>query len=294
MQQSSNILKGSLYAITAFFFLALFGIMTKVALGYADLIWVSFITYFASTILLSFYVIPKGIQFLKSENYPYLIGRAIFGCIASFLYTISMQYIPIVNSTLLFNTAPIFIPILAILWLKKSVENYIWLAIGLGFLGIVVIIKPTGELFTQTGNLIGLLSGISLATAFLLVKLLTQTEPGMRIIYYYLGLGCIIQIPLLFFAGPIPMWDGIFYSCICGIVLLLTQITLVKGYSYAEASQIGIYQYAAVVFVGLLNWMIWEDVPPLVDILGVVLVASAGIIIIYKGQRAAVPQKNEA
>lgn len=287
MVTESNILKGSLWALVAFFCMAVFGILTKIALAGGSVIWVSFLAYLTGTVLLGFFVISKGFtSYLKSEHYPYLFGRAIFGCIASFLYTISMHYIPIVNGTLLFNTAPIFIPILAVLWFKAKINKNIWYAVALGFLGIIVIIKPTEAIFTQTGNLIGLASGLSLAVAYSLMKVLTKTDPGVRIIFYYLGISTLIQIPLLFFGGPIPNAESCLYACLSGVVLLVAQLALVQAYLYAEASQVGIYQYASVVFVGILDWMLWGTAPTLLELLGTVLVAIAGIIIIRSGNGA--------
>jgi drug/metabolite transporter (DMT)-like permease len=276
----NNIVTGSVYALAAFFCMAVFGILTKIALAHGSVIWISFIAYLTGTVILGIFIAPKGLQYLRSDRYAYLIARAVFGCIASFLYTISINYIPIVNGTLLFNTAPIFIPILALLWLKVPVERSIWLAVAIGFLGIIVIIKPTWAIFTDKGNFVALASGLCLAIAYLLMKLLTATDPGIRIIFYYLGIGMLIQFPLLAFAGPSPNSLGIGYAALSGIVLVIAQVALVNGYKYAEASQIGIYQYTSVVFVGLLDWMLWGVIPGLWDLLGVFLVAAAGMVII--------------
>lgn len=279
----NNIAKGSIFALIGFFFMALFGIVTKIAIQETSVIWVSFIAYVAGTFSLIPYVVKKGIGYLKSEHYLYLIGRAIFGTAASFLYSMSINYIPIVNGTLLFNTAPIFIPILMVVFLKIKIERIIWFAVVLGFLGITIIIKPTAEIFKEGGNLIALFSGISLAIAYLLMKLLTSTDPGVRIIFYYLGLGTLLQLPVLFFAGPFPTLEIFFYAIGSGIILLLAQLALVKGYTYADASEIGIYQYSSVAFVGILDWIIWGMVPTISEAIGILIVACAGVIIIRYG-----------
>lgn len=284
VRETPNILKGSVYAIAAFFCMALFGILTKEALKGGSAIWVSFIAYVTGTLILVPYVFKRGfLDYLKSQHYSNLIGRAVFGTMASLCYTISINYIPIVNSTLLFNTAPIFIPLIAILFLKERIEKSIWIAVAIGFIGIIVIIKPTEAIFTQTGNLIGILSGICLAIAYLLTKVLTATDPGIRIIFYYLGLGSLLQIPFLFFTQSLSR-EGFFYAVISGAVLLVAQIALVNGYKYATASQIGIYQYSSVVFVGLLNWLLWNEIPTSNDLVGILLVALAGIVIIRSGR----------
>lgn len=279
-QPAPNLLKGSLLALLAFFFMALFGVFTKLAYEPGAEIWISFITYATGAIRVIILVIRKGLSYLKSTNYPYLYARAIIGTLASFLYMISLNYTSIVNSTLLFNTAPIFIPFLSIIWLKNSVQRTIWYAVALGFIGILVIIKPGSDIFTDPGNLIGLASGIALAIAYLLMKELTNTDPGLRIIFYYLFIGTVIQAPLLFFAGPLPSWESCLYAAVCGLMLLLAQLALVKAYTYASASQIGIYQYSTVAFVALIEWLLWNQTPSLSDFAGILLVCLAGIIII--------------
>lgn len=279
-EESPNILKGSLFAVVAFFCMAVFGILTKLGLEGGSFVWVSFIAYLAGTVALLPFV---NFSSLKSEHYPLLISRAVVGTMASFCYTISIQYIPIVNGTLLFNTAPIFIPILSMLFLKAKIAKSTWLAVLIGFMGIVVIIKPTLAIFTQTGNLIGLFSGISLAVAYLIMKQLTATDPGLRIIFYYLGIGTLMQLPLLPFAKTSPSLESALYAGLAGLCLLVAQLSLVTSYKYATASQVGIYQYASVAFVGLLSWMLFGSIPTMGELLGILLVVIAGTIIIRSG-----------
>lgn len=285
MEEDRNILKGSALALIAFFFMAIFGILTKSALQSGSYLWISFIAYLTGALLLTPYIAWKGLGYLKSDQYAKLLGRAIFGTMASFFYTISIHYIPLVNSTLLFNTAPIFIPLLSVVFLHAHISKNIWLAVALGFLGIVIIIHPTAAIFTQTGNLLGLLSGIFLAIAYLLMKLLTNTDPGMRIIFYYLGIGALMQIPFLpFYERPDEL--SLTFASLSGAALLLAQITLVKAYRFAQAAEIGVFQYASVVFVGLIGWVLWNHVPTGLDLCGIVLVTLAGVLIIRSGKKS--------
>lgn len=275
-----NIWKGSILALGAFFFMAIFGMLTQKALTSSPLIWVSFIAYLTGVLCLFPYIAYQGQTYLYSDHYPLLIGRAVFGSIASFLYSFSLHYIPLVNGTLLFNTAPLFIPLLSVAFLKTKIDKKIWLAVLIGFIGIIVIIKPTEAIFTQSGNLLGIASGICLAIAYLMMKLLSGTDPGIRIIFYYLGIGTLMQIPLLAFSKSLPTQEGLLFAALSGVSLLIAQILLVTAYKYAEASQIGIYQYSSVVFVGLFEWLFWNRIPGPWDLLGILLVALAGIAVI--------------
>lgn len=278
--EKSNLIKGSLLVTCGFFCMAVFGILTKVAYDNVSGIWVSFITYAAGTLLLLPLVLSKGLNFLHSDHFKYHFLRAAFGCSASFLYMLSMHYIPIVNATLLFNTAPIFLPILAIFFMNEKVTWFIWLAIFLGFIGIMIIIKPNEEIFKQYGDLIGLASGICLAIAYLMIKLLSATDPSLRIVFYYFFISLILQIPLLFFAGNIPPLKETLFAALAGLSLLSAQFFIVEGYKLAPVSKVGVFQYTSVVFVALLEWMLWKDVPDLSDLLGFLLVATAGYFII--------------
>jgi len=283
-EKGHNIIKGSCFAIGGFFLTALLAIFTKIAYHGSNAIWVSFITYLAGFCPLLLIILKKGLPFLKSNRYFYLIGRATFGTLASFLFTVAIKHIPIVNATLFFNTAPIFIPFLTVFWLKKLVPRGIWVAVFLGFLGIIVIIGPGDSIFSESGNFIALGSGVLLAIAYLFMKLASSTEPASRIIFYYLGIGTLLQLPLLFFAVELPSLESVYYSILCGILLMLSQFMLVKAYTYAEASEIGVLQYSSVVFVGIINWIIWGNTPPVTDILGIILVAIAGGIIIFSSK----------
>lgn len=287
LTHSPHIVKGATLAIVAFFFMAVFGVLTKVACSTGDFIWVSFLTYTTAALGTGICIFPQGLAGLKSQHYGYLIARATIGTLASFLYMVSMHYIAIVNATLLFNTAPIFIPIITAFVLKIHVQKVIWYAVLLGFVGILIIIKPGESLFTDPGNLIALVSGIALAIAYLCMKYLTATDTGLRIIFYYFFIGVLMQIPLLWFTEGTPALDTILYSCLCGISLMSAQLGLVKAYTYATASEVGVYQYCSVVFVALIEWLVWSIAPDLLSIVGFILVSIAGIFIISaSGSRA--------
>ncbi len=278
--EKTNLIKGSFLVTCGFFCMAVFGILTKIAYQNDSGIWISFITYAASTLFLLPIVLSKGLSFLYSERFKYHFLRAAFGCSASFLYMLSMHYIPIVNGTLLFNTAPIFLPILAILFMNEKVTGFVWLAILLGFIGIIIIIKPTTEIFHQYGDIIGLASGICLAVAYLMIKILSSTDPSLRIVFYYFFISLILQIPLLWFAGDIPPLKESTFAALAGLALVLAQFFIVAGYKLAPVSKVGVFQYTSVVFVALLEWMLWGNVPTFSDLIGIILVATAGFFIV--------------
>lgn len=260
--------------------MALFGVLLKAALVNTSALWVNFIAYFTGLILISLTLFNKGFSFLKTSHFSFHFGRAFFGVLASFLYIFSLNYIPLLNATLLFNTTPIFIPLFAMLFLSIKIQWTTWISIFVGFLGIMFIIHPTEGIFQHPGDLIGLMAGISLALAYTFIKLLTPYDPNIRIVFYFFFLATLLQIPFLFIVGDPPHSKEIAYAMLAGVALLLAQWFIVEAYSNAEASKVGVFQYTTIVWVGVIDWLLWGIIPGISEIVGAILVIAAGAIII--------------
>ncbi|CUI17774.1 putative EamA-like transporter family protein [Candidatus Protochlamydia naegleriophila] len=275
-----NILKGSSYALLAFFLMAIFGVLTKSASVEGSIYWVSLLTYATGLALMFPMVYKEGVEAFRTSHIGYHLGRVGFGLAASLLYTLSLREVPLVNATLLFNAAPLFIPILSLFMLKQKVSMFTWWAVLVGFIGIVIIIKPTASIVEHPGNVIGLASGISLAIAYVFIKMLSPTDSIERIVFYFFFFSTCIQLLFLpSFSDQPPSWHTIGFSLAAGIAFYYAQMSLAKAYEYATAPEVGTFQYSSVVFVGILDWMIWKQVPPISDLLGVLLVIVAGFLI---------------
>lgn len=108
MTTRPNLFKGTIYGLAAFFFMAVMGILTKIASAKGGEIWVSFQIYAIGALIMIPLTLRDGVNSIKTDHLFKHIGRAVFGVTASFLYLLAMQKIPIVNATLLFNTSPLF------------------------------------------------------------------------------------------------------------------------------------------------------------------------------------------
>lgn len=279
-----NLLKGCLYSLTAFFFFALLGLALKETTLYGATPLQSIaVTSASASLLITPFVIREGLSYLKTEHFLFHFYRAGYGTIASILYTYAMQHIPVVNATLLFNTAPIFIPLFGIYLLRQPVTAKEWIAIAIGFLGVTLVIHPTLEIFRDPINLIALLSGAFLAIAFIYIKKLSPTDPPLRIIYYFFTLSALMMTPALVTAISQLSLQSIGYAIAAGCCLVATQYLLTKAYQYGKPSRVGVFQYTTIVFVGLIEWLIWGHRPSAIDFIGFLLVAGAGTAIIMGG-----------
>lgn len=282
MHKSESILIGALYSIFSFFCFAVFGAFVKAA---NNAFWANFIAFVVGSLFLLICCTKSGRKMFASDKYILHICRAVFGVAASILYVVSIQYIPLLDATLLYNASPLFLPIFSIILLKTKVEPSTWLAVIGGYVGIAFIIRPTSDVFSQWGDFLGLGSGILLALAFTFVKMLTKTEAPLKISCLYLCIGTIVQVPLIFLFGPLPSLESIFFSCGAGVSLALAQISISKSYSLAPLAKVGIFQYTAVIFIGFIDWIVWKQIPGPYDVVGTIIVILAGVLIIRKGSK---------
>lgn len=277
-----SLAKGVISALTGLFFLSLIAICVKLAgkTG-AHTGWIVFIQYasaFALALIVSakekFRNVHSGI--LKME-----IVRGVAGVLSFFCFAIAMAEIPMVDASLLQNTAPIFIPIIGMIWLKDAVDRRIWLGVILGFIGIVLIIKPDSGLF-KAGDLLGLASGVSLALGYVAMRLITRSDGFKTIIFYFALTAFVISLPvgIIFWSNP-PI-EGWLYSIASGLLLVSYLFMQQYSYKHAEPSKLSPFNYFVVIFVGLLDWWLFGHVPDFLTLIGIVTVSVGGIIAIIK------------
>lgn len=275
-----NLVSGVLFALFGFFGMALFGALLKESSMGTSPFWTCFFAYLTALVLFVCLFGYKGISFYNTKRLPLHFARAFFGVLASIAYIAAMAYIPLLNATLLFNSTPLFIPIFSMILLKDRVGWPTWSAIFLGFIGITFIIRPHLDTLLEPGNLLGIGSGILLALAFVYIKMMTNTEPRERILLYFFALSTLMQFPFIPLYGPFPPLYSLFMACLAGVALVMAQWGIVKAYERAPASSVGIFQYSAVVFIGIIDWLIWHATPTLFDVIGTIIVILAGALIL--------------
>ncbi len=283
-----NLIKGSCFSIAAFFFFALSGIFLKeTTLHTSSSFFATFLVYIAATVMLTPFVIVKGYKYLQTNHIKYHICRAGYGIIAMLLYAYAMQFIPVMNATLLFNTAPLFIPIFGIFLLHATVTTRTWITIFIGFIGITLVIHPDAKTLANPADIYGILSGASLAVAFIYIKKLEYSDPPFRIVYYFFLLSTIMMTPFALTKFETPSMQAVGLAIASALSLIAMQMLLTIAYSYAKPSKIGIFQYTTVVFVGIIEWLVWNLQPSFLEILGFLVIASCGTAIIKSSSDAA-------
>ena len=225
-------------------------------------------------------LLHSGIS-LKTANPRWHLSRALFGLSAMYCFFYALGKLPLAGAVLLTYTAPIFTPLIALLWLHERVPVNVRWAIAVGFAGILLIIKPWHDLFTPA-TLVGLASGFFAALAMTSIRRMAQTEPALRIVFYFAALATAVSaLPLLWVWHKVA-WADLVPLAGLGVLASIGQLFLTKAYTLAPAARVGALTYATVVFAALLGWLFWDEALDGFSLAGALLAGAGGAMAIRR------------
>jgi len=281
--------RGAALMLAAALLFAAAGAIIKHVSGQLPNEMVVFFRSFVGLLALLPFFLRHGPRFYATKRLgPHLV-RALAGLAAMYCYFYALAHLPLSEAVLLNYTAPLFIPLAALLWVGESFSQRLWWPIGIGFIGIILILKPGLSLLAPIA-LIGLAAGLFTALAMAGIRKLTDTEPAIRVVFYFSLTSTLISALPLAWAWQTPAADLWFPLFLIGVLSTVAQVLMTRGYTHAPAAQVGPFLYAIVVFAALFGWAIWKEIPDWLSFAGTLLVVLAGILTIrLGGRKAALP-----
>lgn len=271
-------LAGALYVLSASFVFAILGALVKVV---SSSLPNEMVVFFRNVCALIFtlpwfwYSRPSG--GIRTGCFRLHLLRGITGLGAMYCFFYAIAHMQLSEAYLLIATAPLFIPVIAYVWMREPVTRNVRRAIIIGFFGIVLILRPGVGIF-QPVALVGLGAGVLAAIAMVSIRRMSATEPVILIVFYFTVLSTVLSAgPLLWsWRSPPPAiwWLLVFI----GLLATIGQFFLTKGYSIAPAAQVGPFAYSNVVFAIFIGWIFWEEALDLLTWAGALLICISGII----------------
>ena len=217
----------------------------------------------------------KNLQ-LKTNQLSLYLLRTFCNLSAMFCFYFALRYLPLTDAVLLSYTRPLFIPIIVYFWFHKKWNRPIWYGLFMGFIGVLIILKPDHKLF-DIAALIGLASALFGAIAFTTLRRLTKTESSKQILFYYFTLSIpIAAVPLLVnWTNPTLNQWGLL--CLIGLGGALYQILLTRAYQCAKAFKVGSLLYSSVIFAWIFDQIIGKQAITWTPLLGIFLIIFGSI-----------------
>lgn len=213
----------------------------------------------------------------KVPNLRLLSLRFLAGYLNFAFIFLAVQKAPLTGVLLLGNSAPFFIPIIIWIWRGIKLSSDLWLGIIVGFLGIALILRPSGNLL-NLGGLFAIAAGLSAAISLIAQRRLVKKEPPESILFYYFFLGAIVSLPL-----ALSLWKPLdakelLSLCALGILSGIGQYFLLKALQFEKPSLLSPFNYSSIVYGALIQWLIWHQPLGWVELIGITIVVVGSLL----------------
>ena len=227
-----------------------------------------------------FFLIPreKYSNFYKTNRPMLHFKRCLAGLIAIVAIFIALRNLPLATVVSISFAAPIFTTIMSIFFLSEKVGLYRWLAVVVGFLGILVISQPGFSSF-NIFYIYPVIFCLGLSYVAIAIKKLSATEPVWLIGFYFSFSIMIISFFTLHQGWVIPNLLDLFLLSMVGILGGLANLWLTQSYKYADVSLVTPIKYLALVFAIFFGYIFWEEIPSAKTLIGSFLVVISSVII---------------
>ncbi len=221
--------------------------------------------------------------------------RSLFGLVALGCFFWSLALLPLADATAITFAAPLFVTALSLPLLGEVVRARRWTAVGVGFLGVLVMVRPGVGVF-QPAALLPLATALFLALMVIQVRKLTRTDSNTTIVIYYTIISTLVTGAVVPFYWVTPGLTDFVLLATVGVLGGLGQLVLTAAYRRAEASILAPFDYTAMVWAVLFGLFVWGELPAPNIWLGVAIVIASGVYIIYREAelRPARPGKAES
>lgn len=204
--------------------------------------------------------------------------RAVAGLGAMYCFFYAIAHMPLADAMLLKLSAPLFIPLVALLWLDERFTWHVVAALLIGFAGVAVILVPDFSTMGPVG-MIAILGGLLAAVAKVTVRRLSTSEPVARTVFYFAAIGSLVSlVPLIWLWQP-PNAAQLPWLLLVGLFATAGQLLLTRGMACAPAARLGPFAFFSVVFGAILGSLFWQEVLQWPTIAGTLLVFASAIMV---------------
>lgn len=233
-------------------------------------------------LLLGWLMLRGEVARLRTTRLPVHARRAMLGLVGMFFTFGAPLLLPLAEATTFGFTTPVFAVILSVLLLKESVGPVRWLAVALGFAGVLVIVQPGHAHIPPLGAAVGLGAGFMVALISIQIRDLGRTEEALSIVFWFAALSApVLALALPFVATAHSPWQW-FLLLGGGVLGCMGQLLLTAALRYGQVASVVVMDYSALAWATLYGWLIWGELPPVATWLGAPLIIAAGAVIAWR------------
>jgi drug/metabolite transporter (DMT)-like permease len=235
---------------------------------------------------------------LRTSNPGAHLSRSAIGAFAMFLNFAALTLLPLADATAIGFAAPIFSVVLAAMFLGEIIRARRWSAVGVGFIGVLVMLSPyigaapRGE-GAALGALLAIAGAFTVAVAMTQVRHLSRTESTASLVFYFSLVCSVCGLATIPWGWVWPgAWESVL-MVVMGLAGGIGQILITESYRHAPASVLAPFAYTAMIYSIAIGYVWFGEVPETIVLAGAVIVIAAGLFVIWRERKLGLDRTEE-
>ena len=258
-----------------------------------------------SVVLLFMVPFQGGFAALKTRRFGAQMARAGMVFFANMTFFLGLAALPLADAVALFFVSPFIITIFSVLFLGEVVGPRRWIAVGVGMIGVLIILRPGTSSF-QLASLLPIVAAFGYGGLHIMTRYLRDTESAVSMVFYiqlmFIGatvaLGLIMgdgkfagggnpSLDFLFRAWVVPLSTDLPYLLVLGIFASVGGYFISQAYRLGEAALVAPFEYLALPLSIILGMLIFNEWPDVMAWVGIALILGSGLYTVWRENQLA-------
>jgi drug/metabolite transporter (DMT)-like permease len=243
------------------------------------ILWVRYV--FQSLFMAALLVRARSFGFMRTKRLPLQVGRAMLNVASTFAFIFGLAFLPLADAVALNMVGPLFLTALSVPLLGEKVGMRRWTAVGVGFAGALIVIRPGMGVTHWAGSLM-LLSALIYALYQICTRKLSTTEQPLTTLFYTTMTGLTVttaMIPFFWVPAPVNVWVLL---AIQGGMGTAAHLCLITALGYAPASTLAPFNYCSIVTATVIGYLVFHQFPDQWTIAGALVIMASGLYVIHR------------
>lgn len=248
--------------------------LSRTGMPSVEIAWIRFLVFVV--ILLPIVLAPASGNPMRSTRPLLQVFRGLGLLCSSIFFIMALGYLPIAEATATGFISPLFVTGLSVLFLGEKVGLRRWTAIIAGLLGVLIIVRPGTAAF-QPGTIFPIISALGWATALVLTRKISGADRAITTMAFSAITGFLVLSVIVPFYWIVPSWTQIALGVGIGVAATVGHWIVVLAFRYADASVLAPFSYVQLVWVTLIGFFLFGEVPDAVTFAGAAIIIASGV-----------------